>query len=231
MRATTNIRSLNDSDCYARPTIPISGPYRSLVVSISMVDRTSDRLRVWDVQMNRRGTTNGCNAADELVCSGRPRIQGMVPCRISSSSVSPLANEVYQGAGIGISSRHATADCPMTSRVRLYSPARGSRGGDGDPLSTFRTRARGKLLCCRVPPMPPGYKTIIPVETSPIGAHRTVVVATSPDPGMVQCRISSSSVSPLASEVYPGPGSWAGYRYFLKARRRGLPLHTSRATP
>jgi len=142
-----------------------------------MVDRTSDRLRVWDVQMNRRGTTNGCNAADELVCSGRPRIQGMVPCRISSSSVSPLANEVYQGPGIGISSRHATADCPMTSRVRLYSPARGSRGGDGDPLSTFRTRTRGKLLCCRVPPMPPGYKLIMPVETSPIGAHRTVVAA------------------------------------------------------
>jgi hypothetical protein len=173
----TSTRSLNDSDCYTRPTIPISGPYRSLVVSISMVDRTSDRLRVWDVQMNRRGTTNGCNAADELVCSGRPRIQGMVPCRISSSSVSPLANEVYQGPGIGISSRHATADCPMTSRVRLYSPAPGSRGGDGDPLSTFRTRTRGKLLCCRVPPMPPGYKPIIPVETSPIGAHRTVVAA------------------------------------------------------
>ena len=179
MRATTKIRSLNDSDCNAQPTIPISGPYRSLVVSISMVDRTSDRLRVWDVQANRRGTTSGCNAADELVCSGRPRIQGMVPCRIASCSVAPLANQVYQGPGIGISSRHATADCPMTRRVRLYSPARGSRGGDGDPLSTFRTRTRGKLLCCRVPPMPPGYKTIISVEksTSPIWAHRTVVAA------------------------------------------------------
>ena len=111
--------SRTGSEGYERATMPVSGPYRSLVVSISMVDRTSDRLRVWDVQMNRRGTTNGCNAADELVCSGRPRIQGMVPCRISSSSVSPLANQVYQGPGIGISSRHATADSPHQGELRL----------------------------------------------------------------------------------------------------------------
>ena len=191
-----------------------------------MVDRTSDRLRVWDVQIDRRGTTNGCNAADELVCSGRPRIQGMVPCRISSSSMSPLANEVYQGPGIGISSRHADADCPVTRRVRLYSPARGSRGGDGDPLSTFRTRVRGKLLCCRVPPMPPGYKTIISVETSPIWAHRTVLAATSPDPG--NGTVSHFLIFLVTPREPSIPG--AGYRHFLKVRRRGLPQDTSHAT-
>ena len=158
-------RCSNDSDSYARPTIPISGRYRSLVISISLVDRTSDRLRVWDVQIDRRGTTNGCNAADELVCSGRPRIPGMVPCRISSSSVSPLANEVYQGSGIGISSRHATADCPMTRRVRLYSPARGSRGGDGDPLSTFRTRTRGSATSTS--PSPPKTTTRTTPSSAP----------------------------------------------------------------
>ena len=158
----TSTRSLNDSDCYSRPTIPISGPYRSLVVSISMVDRTSDRLRVWDVQIKRRGTTYGCNAADELVCSGRPRIPGMVPCRISSSSVSPLANEVYQGAGIGISSRHATADCPMTRRVRLYSPARGSRGGDGGLYRPFGDVPAGNYSAAGCRRCPPGISRSYP---------------------------------------------------------------------
>ena len=143
----------------------------------------------------------------------------MVPCRISSSSLSPLANQVYQGPGIGIFSRHADADCPKTSRVRLHSPARGSRGGDGGALSTLQTRARGKLLCCRVPPMPPGYKPIISVETSPILAHRTVVMALDGLPADMPGAHKSARAAPRGARI--GPDGRA--RPLARYRTRGPP--------
>jgi len=140
----------------------------------------------------------------------------MVPCRISSSSLSPLANQVYQGPGIGISSRYADADCPKTRRMRLHSPARGRRGGDGDPLSTFRTRTRGKLLCCRVPPMPPGYKTIISVETSPIWAHRTVVAALGGLPADMPGAPKSVRAAPRGARTGPDGRALAPARYLTR---------------
>ena len=107
----------------------------------------------------------------------------------------------------------------MTRRVRLYSPARGSRGGDGGALSTLRRRTRGKLLCCRVPPMPPGYKPIIPVETSPIGAHRTVVAALDGFPADMPGAPKSARATPRGARTGPDGRALGPARY----RTRGPP--------
>ena len=153
----------------------------------------------------------------------------MVPCRISSCSASPLANQVYQGAGIGISSRHGDADCPKTRRVRLHSLARVRRGGDGGPLSTFRTRARGNILCCRVPPMPPGYKSIISGETLPVGAHRTVLAALEGLPGAMPGAPKSARAAPRGARTGPDGRALAPARYLTRGPPgSGRPVRNTR---
>ena len=73
--------------------------------------------------------------------------------------------------------------------------------------------------------MPPGYRMIIPAETSRIGTHRTVLAETSPDLG-------NGTVSHfLVSRIIPRERSikGAGYRLFLPqgTQTRIAPRHVA----